>query len=176
MGRSTWRRSLERRPGQARAKKPQPASLGRMGAPERERDESDWKRYGQTAACFRVTRSRDRGIISRNGEISKLSAGKLRSQRLPDDWGWLPRRPSALSAFANGEFHTHAMTAIQSFIGIDISPFTKASNCINAVFAEPTPGECYNVAPRMRWNRVSKRNPKHLSTANAIRRRDQAHS
>jgi hypothetical protein len=87
-----------------------------MGAPEREPDESDWKRYGQTAACFRVTRSRDRGIISRNGEISKLSAGKLRSQRLPDDWGWLPRRPSALSAFANGEFHTHPMTAIQSFL------------------------------------------------------------
>jgi hypothetical protein len=80
------------------------------------------------------------------------------------------------SAFAHGELHTHAMTAIQSFIGIDISPFTEASNCINAVFAEPTPGECYNVAPRMRWNRVSKRNPKHLSTANAIRRRDQAHS
>ena len=61
MGRSTWRRSLERRPAQARGKKPQPASLCHMGAPKRERDESDWKRYGQTGACFRVTRSRNRG-------------------------------------------------------------------------------------------------------------------
>src|SRR6266480_2801775 len=83
MGRSTWRRSLERRPAQARAKKPQPASLCRMAAPERERDESDWKRYGQTGACFRVTRSRNRGhhfsqqrdfpIICGKTQLSKIT-------------------------------------------------------------------------------------------------------
>lgn len=85
MGKSTWRRSLERLPGQARAKKPQPALLCRMGAPETKRDESDWKRYGQTAACFRVTRSkrsgdhisqqRDFPIICGKTRVSKITAG-----------------------------------------------------------------------------------------------------
>src|SRR6266403_3999623 len=81
----------------------------------------------------------------RNGEISQLSAGKLRCQSLPDDRGLLPRRRSALITFASGEFHTQAMTAIQSFIGVDVSPFTKASNCINPVVPEPILGERYSI-------------------------------
>src|SRR3954451_6908078 len=112
----------------------------------------------------------------RNGEISQLSAGKLRCQSLPDDCGWLSRRRCALSTFGHGEFHTQAMTAIQSFIGVDVRPFTKASNCINPVFPEPTLGERYSIVARTRLNRVSKRNPKHRITANQISRRDHAHS
>src|SRR5580765_1744305 len=87
MGKSTWRRSLERRLGQARAKKPLPASLCRMGAPERERDESDWKHYGQTGACFRVTRSRYRGIISGNGKTSPIICGKTQVSKITGNSG-----------------------------------------------------------------------------------------
>ena len=56
-----------------------------MGAPERERDESGWKRYGQTGACFQVTRPRNRGhhisqprafpIICGRTQVSKITAG-----------------------------------------------------------------------------------------------------
>src|SRR6267143_946481 len=83
MGRSTWRRSPERRPAQGRAKKPQLASPCRTGAPERERDEEGRKRYEQTEACFRVTRLRNRGhrhlatarfpIICGKTQVSKLT-------------------------------------------------------------------------------------------------------
>src|SRR6476469_1445148 len=139
----------------------------------RRRSETLWTNRGMFPS---YTFTKSGASAPRNGEISQLSAGKLRCQKLPDDCGRLRRRPSTLSAFAHGEFHSQAMTAIQSFIRIDVSPFTKASNRINAMFAEPMLGERYNVATRMRLNRISQRHSKHISTANVINRRDHAHS
>ena len=150
MGRSTWRRSLERRPAQARAKNP---SQLRSAV---------WARQKENAT------NQIGNVMDKPGHVSELhvqeiGASHLATARFPNYlrensgvkvyWttaagsrGGAPHGMRSLTA----RFHTQAMTAIQSFVGVDVSPFTKAPNCINAVFTEPMLRECYSIGARMR--------------------------
>src|SRR5262249_10485652 len=52
---------------------------------------------------------------------------RLICTRRPESIGVISSKEARHILFGHGDFHTQAMAAIQSFIGIDVSPFTKTS-------------------------------------------------